>query len=680
MANGVFGGEPMPESTLPFTVENQYNELVIVYSIASKPVTTPPSSDAGAYQPVYTRLGTVSPSKKGSFSATSSSARIVITRESDDFPLALAMVETSAASSQAITVNAASYATTQKAWKFYQSFASEPYQPVALQFSALVLNGTDPAQLDEQLASFFTANGDQGVDLGVFSIVSHWATNSLRAFPGTYWCYEPAPATTAFVLPTQVTGQIVIRDGTAAFTVAPPAPAKPAVPAAGTSQPSPPASTAPAQPAAPAAPANPAAPAKPSGPAKANAPVSLTFSSSTLASAHATTASGIQLTGIVRDLTWEGHPNQVVMCFLGTKDGNRFIAQPYQNLSLPWYAVAYDMLYGAFTVIQIAMALDMATFTLKQEPNGPDWLQENAGKLIDSIWELANKLGDAIAPESSAGEEIEAINVDVNIDTDTDTDVDIDIDIDVDIDVDVDVDVDVDIDIDVDVDFLAIVDVDVDVDIDIDVDVVTDTDTDVVTDVDTDVDVDVDIDTDVDVQPGMISELLNAVGSYVMKELPELLKEEAIEVAMDSAVELLKAWQHADEQGVENLQPRQSTGLGLLINNMLNEHNPVLARWQTFANFVQVSAPDAATMQMIMAAVLMTKNPATDTAATNWRWSTADQNAAVAKMTPFTGANAFQAFQALGAYTYNGQVLPVKVGAQVAMAHLKSTPAPAPAA
>jgi hypothetical protein len=277
------------------------------------------------------------------------------------------------------------------------------------------------------------------------------------------------------------------------------------------------------------------------------------------------------------------------MCFLGTNDGKRFIAQPYQNVSLPWYAVAYDMLYGAFTVIQIAMALDMATFTLDQEPNGPAF---------------------------PAGE---PINVDVNIDTDTD----------------------------------------------------------VVTDVDTDVDVDVDIDTDVDVQPGMTGELLNAVGDYVMKELPGLLKEEAIEVALDSAVELLKAWQEADQQGVENVQPRQSTGLGLLVNYMLNEQNPVQARWQTFASFVQVSAPGNATVQMIVAAVLMTKSPATDTAAANWRWSTADQNAAVAKMTPFTGANTFQAFQALGAYTYNGQVLPVKVGAQVAMTYLKSTPAAA---
>ena len=54
-----------------------------------------------------------------------------------------------------------------------------------------------------------------------------------------------------------------------------------------------------------------------------------------------------------------------------------------------------------------------------------------------------------------------------------------------------------------------------------------------------------------------------------MKELPALLKEEAIEVALDSAVELLKAWQAPRAGSLKKLQPRQSTGLGLLINNML---------------------------------------------------------------------------------------------------------------
>ena len=396
-----------------FTVENQYSALVVVYSTASKPVTTPPSSDADAYQPVYTRLGTVAPSKKGSFTAASSPTRIVVTRETDDFPLALAIVETSDASSQAVTVNAASYTTTQKAWKFYQSFASEPYQPVALQFSELVLNSTDPAQLDQQVASSFTANGDQGVDLGVFSIVSHWATNWLPAFPGTYWCYEPAPATTAFVLPTELAGQMRSATGlrptpqrrpyrlpTASHLPRHP-PHRPSRPRQRHLPPHRPHRL--SRPHRPHRPHRLSRPHRVSRPRRArensgSAPLPLTFSSSTLASAHATPASGIQMTGIVRDLAWEGHHNEIVMCFLGTNNGKRFIAQPYQDLSLPWYAVACNMVYGAFTLIQIAMALDMAVFTLKQEPNGPEFLQQNAGKLIDSIWELANKIGDAIAP------------------------------------------------------------------------------------------------------------------------------------------------------------------------------------------------------------------------------------------------------------------------------------------
>jgi hypothetical protein len=65
------------------------------------------------------------------------------------------------------------------------------------------------------VTSFFTANDDQGVDLGIFAAVSYWATNSLYAFPGTYWCYEPEPATTTFTLPTAPVGQIQIGKGTA---------------------------------------------------------------------------------------------------------------------------------------------------------------------------------------------------------------------------------------------------------------------------------------------------------------------------------------------------------------------------------------------------------------------------------------------------------------------------------
>ena len=174
-----------------------------------------------------------------------------------------------------------------------------------------------------------------------------------------------------------------------------------------------------------------------------------------------------------------------------------------------------------------------------------------------------------------------------------------------------------------------------------------------------------------------MSGLMNAIGGYVMKSLPELLEDQVIEVAFESAGELLKVWGEADEQGVANLQPRESTALGLLINYMLNAQTPVQTRWQTFASFIQQSAADNATVQMAVTCLLMTGNTAADSAAAAWRWSTADMNAAVAKMAPFTGSNTYQAFQALAGYTYNGQPLPVKVGAQVAMAYLKAAPAAA---
>jgi hypothetical protein len=98
----------MPENTSTFTIDNQYSEPVVVYSTSSLPVSSPPSVDADAYNPVYTRLGTVEPAKKGSFSATSPQARIVVARTIDDFPMAVAIVNSGTPSSQAVTVNAAS--------------------------------------------------------------------------------------------------------------------------------------------------------------------------------------------------------------------------------------------------------------------------------------------------------------------------------------------------------------------------------------------------------------------------------------------------------------------------------------------------------------------------------------------------------------------------------------------
>ena len=81
---------------------------------------------------------------------------------------------------------------------------------------------------------------------------------------------------------------------------------------------------------------------------------------------------------------------------------------------------------------------------------------------------------------------------------------------------------------------------------------------------------------------------------------------------------------------------------------------------------------DAVSAQMSISTIEMTQNTTADTTAANWRWSSSDQQAAVAAMAPYTGADMYQALQVLGAYTYNGQPLPVKVGAAVAMQYLKS--------
>jgi hypothetical protein len=672
----------MPES-FPFTVHNEYSQAVVAYSTAGQPVTNPPSTSATAYYPVYTRLGEVAAGATGHFSTPDPLARIVVSRASDEFPLAVAIVDTHTPVSQTVTVNTGDYNVAEKAWTFYKSYASQPYQPVAVQFSDLVLN-TNPTTLSSQLASFFTANGFPGVDLDTFAMVSYWATNSLYAFPGTYQCYQPQTSGSGgFTVPTTVVGTITISKGTAEYTPAPGTAAPPS-PTGGTgTKPGGPTGETGTKPGGPTGETGtkPGGPTGETGTKPGGAATKLTFARSALTSAGATPTSGISLTGIVLDLAWQGQPNQIVMVFTGTRDGTQFIAQPWQDPKVPWYAVAYDLVYGAFTVIEIAIALDMALYMLQNVTNGPTSLDDNVAKLIDSIEQLANEIGDAVAPDSSVGQAAETVNanvdvdVDVDVDIDVDTDVDIDVDIDVDVDVDIDVDVDVDIDLDVDVDFVAVVDVDVDVDVDIDVDVdvVTDTDVDVVTDVD--VDVDVDVDTEVTVQPGMTSGLLAKIGGWILaKALPELMQNLVVVIAFQSAGQILQPWKQSDTQTIQNLQPRQSTGLGLLLNYMLNEQNPVQTRWNTFADYVQQSAVDNAILQLTVAAVLMTKDAAADTAAANWRWSSAQQQAAVTAMAAFTGANTYRAFQTLGGYTFQNQVLPVKVGAEVAMAYLKATP------
>ena len=143
-----------------------------------------------------------------------------------------------------------------------------------------------------------------------------------------------------------------------------------------------------------------------------------------------------------------------------------------------------------------------------------------------------------------------------------------------------------------------------------------------------------------------------------------------IMIVFQTAGELLNAWKDKSEDYLDSLAPQQSTGIGLLINYMLNDKNSVQTRWDTFADYVQQGQIDIGTQQMNMSTILMTKNDDADTAQKNWRWSTSDQNDLVNKMSAYTGADQYQAYDVLATYTYQGKTLPVKVGAATAMKYL----------
>lgn len=598
-------------SSYTIKLNSTYSKGFDVYESKSPSIANPPSTDPASAVPTYTKLVSSNGAVPFDTSLDGSEfiTRLVIVRSSDQFPIKVAIVDQLDPSTQTVTLSDADETTAESGWTFYKSFCSQPYAPASLAFTSMV-ETTDATSLESTAEAFFNSNNAPGVTFGLFSAIGYWASNQLYAFPGSYYCYEP-PASTSngFILPTTPVGTLVIADGGATYT-----------PTGGTAVP-------------------------------------LTMEQHILSSAGATDKNGLYLTAIIRDLTWEGKPEVITWGFVGTSDGSQFIAQSYENPSLPWYAVAYDMAYGAFQALNIYMAIDAFGNMLKAAGQGLQWLSENAGNIVDTIRSKLNSLGDSAGPDSAVGDEVDPINVDI--------DIDIDVDVDVDIDIDTDVDVDVDVDIDIDVDFIAVVDVDVDVDIDVDIDVVTDTET--------DIDIDTDIDTDVDVDPGAVGNVLSSIGNWIMtKALPTLIEGVALYLAFKTAGALLNAWKQADEKGIANLQPSQSTGLGLLINYMVNDQIPIATRWNTFSDYVEESKADAETLQINMSTILQTKNATADTAADAWRWSDADKAAAVAAMAAHTGDDTYEAFQALGQYTYQGKPLPLKVGTAVAMTYLKA--------
>lgn len=605
-------------ATYPIQVNNTTAEALDVYTTMSPAQTDPPSTNPADYVPTYTLLGSVAANDNASFSTSEALARVVVTRHSDQFPLKVAVSNVLISGSNLIDLGSADVSIATSGWSFYQSFASQPYSPVSLNFAALV-EQTPVTALNAAAQTFFQDNGAPGLTFGLYSAVGYWATNQLYAYPGSYYCYEPPSGSSmGFILPSTTVGTLTIANGQASYT-----------------------------------------------PASGGNSLSLDFLASSLASAGATAKGGLLTTAIIRDLAWEGKPDTITWGFVGTLDGQQFIAQSYANPQVPWYAVAYDMVYGAFFTVQLAMTLDAAINLLGSVANGLQWLGQNVSKLASRIQSSLNSTGDTAGPGSGVGDSADPVNVDVDID------VDIDVDVDVDIDIDIDVDVDVDIDIDIDVDFIAVVDVDVDVDIDVDIDVVTDTETDI------DIDVDTDIDTDVDVQPGAVMKVLNSIGNWVMtKALPTLIEGAVIYVAFQSVSKILEAWKNQDEKDIANLQPRQSTGLGLLVNYMLQDSTPVATRWQTFSEYVQdvyANSQDSdhvQTLQVTLSSLLQTGNTQADNEAAAWRWSDQDQANVVNSMKADSGNNTYLAFQVLGNTTYQGKPLPVKVGATVAMNYL----------
>src|SRR5262249_37627469 len=121
-------------TSLPIHVISTYGKSIIVYTTESNAPTNPPSTNPDDYIPIYTNLGTGAANGSGSFTPPDPLARIVIARESDEFPVKLAVADALDPSTQTITVSDSDEVIATSGWTFYQQFASQPYSPLALDF------------------------------------------------------------------------------------------------------------------------------------------------------------------------------------------------------------------------------------------------------------------------------------------------------------------------------------------------------------------------------------------------------------------------------------------------------------------------------------------------------------------------------------------------------------------
>jgi hypothetical protein len=182
------------------------------------------------------------------------------------------------------------------------------------------------------------------------------------------------------------------------------------------------------------------------------------------------------------------------------------------------------------------------------------------------------------------------------------------------------------------------------------------------------------VDTDVNVDSSALLGLAKKIGASLWENRMAILKfvltNAAVMGAMTGAQQLLAFWYQKANQSYAGEQPSAAAPLALLLNYMTNPANTVEQRWTTFSYYVAGGAT-AAEQNLVVSGILSMKTPAEDAALAAWRWSTADQTAAVNAMERYTApAQQPQAYTALAAYTYDSKTLPIKVGAGVALQYI----------
>jgi hypothetical protein len=165
------------------------------------------------------------------------------------------------------------------------------------------------------------------------------------------------------------------------------------------------------------------------------------------------------------------------------------------------------------------------------------------------------------------------------------------------------------------------------------------------------------------VPPGSVNSLIGSLGNWIMTTgFTALAENLAIMVAMTSAQQLLEVWQQGAEDYL-NEEPAQSTGLGLLINYMLNPAVSYVTQWTTFADYVQQASPDVATQQMLISSIMMTPDSAAESASNAFNWPSGQSaSSLVAQMAAYnTATTMYQAYLVLANFTVSGASAPASL-------------------